>query len=731
MNQMIISRRNFLSSSVAVGGGMIIAFHVPTALASKLLPDGRKAIDGTEINAWLTIDPSGIVTVRTPQTEMGQGAFTSIPMMVAEELNVPWKDVRAAFADPNRHVRQNKVYKTTSTGGSRTVRSRHPYIMQAGASARERLKQAAANAWGVSRDLVNAEQGVLSHGSKKGTYGEFATAAAKINLDKEPKIKDPKDWWLLGTSVPRLDAKVKTDGSAVYPIDIKLPNMVYAAVKACPVPGGKLKSFDFGAIKDRPGVIAAIELKQKKAKPKNRDLHSGVAVVADSWWRARNALNIMPVDWDFGDGIDISNEVQRKEAEQFLKKGGELLVNKKGSAGFKLGNGVNVDEVPKLLAASDKIVTGEYHRPFETHATMMPPAAVADVKSDRVDIWTFSQDTSRSLGDAADQLGRDPKEVYVHQTFQGGGFGNGYCVDIVRQTVEISKQVKRPVQVIWPREEDIGQDSQRPPYWGKYTASLGSDGLPTALLTHLVGEEKALRYSARGVVNMPYLFPNRRHEGSAVRSNIPVGPHRAPGSNSNSFMIEQMVDELALAGGWDPLDWRIKMTEGNEPWQRVLLAMKEKAGFRTDLPKGEGMGVAVFESHGSICAACATVSVSRRGRLYVEKVSVFVNSGYVINPLNVREQIESAVVYELGTAMFGGLDIRDGRVRNTNFDSYNVMRIGDMPEVEVHLALSEDGWWGGIGEPGGPPVPPAVANAIFFATGKRIRTTPMIKVDLS
>ena len=722
-NKFKISRRSFIKSTAAVGGGILISFHIP-------MSKNVFASSNIEINAWLTIDPDGIVTVRTPQTEMGQGSFTSIPMMIAEELDVPWENIRASFADANRHLREDKIYKTTSTGGSRTVRSRHPYIMQAGASARERLKQAAANAWNTSRDKIIAKQGILSFGDNSAGYGEFANSAVDIVLDVEPEIKDPKDWWLLGRSTPRLDVKQKSDGSAIYPIDVSLPNMAYAAVRACPVPGGLLKSYDFEAVKNRPGVIAAVEFKQKEGKIKNRDLHSGIAVVADTYYRALNALNLMPIEWDFKNNDDVSNEGQLKEAKQFLSEGGDLVENTKGNPGFKIGNGVNVDKVPKLLAASNNIVSGEYHRPFETHATMMPPAAVADVKDDRVDLWAFSQKTAGSLLEAADQLGRDPKEVYFHQTFIGGGFGNGYCADISRQAVEVSKQIKRPVKLIWSREEDIAQDAQRPPYWGSYKAALGADGLPVALSTHIVGEEKSLRYSTRGVANMPYLFPNRRHESSAVRSNIPIGPHRAPGSNSNSFFVEQMADELALAGGWDPLDWRIKMTEGNEPWQRVLLKMKEVSGFRTDLPEGEGMGVAVFESHGSICAACATVSISRRGQLYIEKIDAFVNSGYIINPLNAREQIESAVAYELGTAMFGGLDIREGRVKNTNFDSYNVMRMPDMPIVETHFALSEDGWWGGIGEPGGPPIPPAVANAIFFATGKRIRSTPIIKHDL-
>ena len=724
MNQMNLSRRKFLQTSAAAGGGMMLGFHVPTAFASA---------GGVEINAWLTIDPMGIVTIVTPQTEMGQGSKTSIPMMVAEELDVPWENVRATWADANRHINNDNLYTTTSTGGSRTVAGRHPYMMQAGASARERLKQAAANSWGVSRDAVTAKQGILSSGSNSGTYGEFASAAAQVTLDKEPEIKSPKDWWLAGTDVKRLDVGEKSDGSAMFPIDITVPGMVYAAVEACPVPGGKLKSFDFDAIKGLPGVLAAIELKPTEGKKiGNTDLHSAITVVADSYWTARNALNQMPVEWDLGAGVDISNASQDAEARKFLELGeGTIVKNEKGNPGYNYGDGsLNPDAVPAMLASSSKLVTGEFHRPYETHATMMPPAGVFDVKDDRVDIWTFTQDTSRSLGHAADQLGRDTKDVYVHQTYLGGGFGNGYCVDIVRQGVELSKAMKLPVKLIWSREEDIAQDSQRPPVWGRYTASLGDDGLPTAIKIHMVGEQFSEKYAWRGVASMPYNIPNKRLVSSAVRSNIPVGPHRAPGANSNSFVIEQMADELAIAGGWDPLDWRIKMSEGNEKWQRVLLAMKEKSGFRTDLPDGQGMGIAIFESHGSIGGCCATVSVSKRGDLAVEKVDMFVNSGYILNPRNAREQVESAVAFELGAAMVGGLDIREGRIQSTNFDSYGVMRIDNYPEISTSFELSEDGWWGGLGEPGGPPMPPAVANAIYYATNKRIRQTPFTKAEL-
>jgi len=723
MNEMTLSRRTFIRTAVAAGGGMILGFSIPgmtPAVADVVMPEAWKdPAGGTEINAWLTIDTDGIVTVRCPHTEMGQGALTSVAMMIAEELNTPWANIRTVLADANRHVTRGEEYVNMSTGGSNLVRNRHPHIMAAGASARERLKEAAAQAWGVARADVKAEQGVLSAGGKTASYGEMASAAAAVTLDQEPAIKAYGDWWLIGTSVPRVDVQPKVDGSAIYPIDVRVEGMVYAAVRACPVPGGVLKSFNFDAIKDRPGIVAAVELKQTSTKMANPDMRSAIAVVADSFYRAKTALDLMPVEWDLGAGVQYSTESMNTQARQLLGESAEHFEAVRG------------DPRPMIEAAGDKVVVGEYYRPYECHATMCPPSAVADVKADRIDVWSFTQNVAAVLLVTADQAGMDPKNVFVHGTFQGGGFGNGNQTDVTRQAVEISKQIGRPVKVLWTREEDTTQARTRPPVWSRLHAVLGEDGLPTAMLTRAVGEVKNPAYADRGYVNMPYMVPNFRYERQVVPTNIPIGPNRAPGNNSNSYGLEQYVDEVALAGGWDPLEWRIKMTEGNERWQRVLLKMKEVCGFTTDLPKGRGMGIAVVESHGSTVGACVTVDVSRRGALFIEKVQIVSNSGYVLNPRNAEEQVSSTIAWELSHVLFGGLRVQGGRIQNVNFDNYKLMRLPDMPQVETVYANSEDQWWGGFGETAGPPTPPALANAIFFATGKRVRSTPIISEDLS
>lgn len=722
-----LSRRFFLKASAAAGGGLLIGFHMPLAEAARIeSKPWTSPPQGTEVNAWLAIGSDGTVTIRVPHTEMGQGGLTSVAMLIAEELDVPWTKVQAVFADPNRHLRNNKEYKVMSTHGSQLVMLQHPHLMQAGASARERLKEAAAQAWGVSRDQVEAKQGVLKAGNRTGTYAEFAAAAAKVKLDKEPEIKrDPKTWWLLGKPTQRLDIPHKVNGSAQYSIDIRVPGMVYAAVKACPVPWGAVKKYDFDAIKNRPGVIAAVELKAVPGKRGQPDMQNAVAVVADTYYRAKTALELMPIEWDFGDSV--------KQSTASLYQEGAKLLDQKGTVTKEDA------KAAEIIAASKKVVTAEYRRPFETHARMEPINATVHVQADRVDVWSPTQDQSAAVLLVADQLGRDPKDVYAHTMFLGGGFGGNGAggTGVTRQAAEISKQVRRPVKVIWAREEDIAQDKQRPLSMARLSASLGANGLPEALTSRAVWftqdgiNQFGPATADYAIYNMPYAIPHRHHERHNGKTHIPSSTHRAPGANQHGFFTETFVDEMALAGGWNPLDWRIEMTKHKPDYQLVLKTLKEKAGFRTDLPKGEGMGVAVVECHGTIAAACATVTVSRRGQLSIEKVLVVLDSGHVINPNAAAEQCEGSVCWELSHAWMGGLDLEEGRFTNTNFDTYNLLRFDQMPKVETVLAMSGGKKWGGLGEPAGPPAPPAVANAIFAATGKRIRSTPFRMHDLS
>jgi isoquinoline 1-oxidoreductase subunit beta len=721
-----LSRRTFLRASALAGGGLLIGFHMP-ADAARIDPKPWSAPpQGTEINAWLAIASDGTVTIRVPHTEMGQGGLTSVAMLIAEELDVEWAKVQAVFADPNRHLRNNKEYKVMTTHGSQLVMLQHPHLMQAGASARERLKEAAAKAWGVDRAQVEAKQGVLTSGNRSAPYAEFAAAAAQVTLDKEPEIKrDPKTWWLLGKPTQRLDIPQKVNGSAQYAIDIRVPGMVYAAVKASPVPWGTLKRYDFEAVKSRPGVIAAVELKAVPGKRGQPDMQNAVAVVADTWYRAKTALDLMPIEWEFGDAAKTSTASYYEEGKRLLEQKGTIT---KEDA-----------KAVEIVGSATKVLTADFQRPFETHARMEPINATVHVQADRVDVWSPTQDQSAAILLVADQLRRDPKDVYAHTMFLGGGFGGNGAggTAVTRQAAEISRQVGRPVKVLWSREEDIAQDKQRPLSVARLSAAIGDNGLPQALVS------RAAWFSQDGIdrigpatadyaiSNMPYKIPHRHHERHNAKTHIPSSTHRAPGANQHGFFTETFVDEMALAGGWNPLDWRIEMTKGMADWQLVLQTLKEKSGFRTGLPKGEGMGVAIIQCHGTIAGACATVTVSRRGQLTIEKIVVVLDSGHVINPHAAAEQCEGSVCWELSHAWTGGLDMEGGRFTSTNFDTYNLLRLTQMPVVETHFALSGGKKWGGLGEPAGPPVPPAVANAIFYATGKRIRSTPFRSHDLS
>ncbi len=721
-----LSRRKFMHTAAAAGGGLMLGFHIPV---SKAASAGAKVLtampDGVEINAWLSIDASGLVTIRVPHTEMGQGGLTSVAMLIAEELDVEWSKIQTVFADANRHVRNNKEYIVMSTHGSQLVRLQHPHLMQAGASARERLKEAAAKAWGVERSAVEAKQGVLKSGARTGTYAEFATAASKIKLDKEPAIKTPAQWTLLGKPMQRIDIRHKVDGSAQYAIDTRVPGMVYAAVKASPVPWGTLKSFNFDAIKNRPGIIAAVELKAVPGKRNQPDLQNAVAVVADSWWRAKTALELMPIEWDAGESGKTSNASYYAEGRKALDVKGTITKDDPRAL--------------EIIAASKKVVTADYERPFETHARMEPINATVHVQKDRVDVWSPTQDQSAAVTLVADQLGVDPKIVFAHTMFLGGGFGGNGAggTGVTRQAAEISKQVGRPVKVLWSREEDLAQDKQRPMALARLSASLGDNGLPTGLFTRAAWFtiDKQDRVGGAqadyGIYNMPYNFPQRHHDRHNLHTHIPSSTHRAPGANQMGFMSESFIDEIAIAGGWNPLDWRIEMTKDKPDWQLVLKTLKEKSNFRTDLPKGQGMGVAVVESHGTIAAACATVNVSRRGELSIEKIVIVMDAGHVINPHAATEQSEGSVVWEMSHAWLGGLELENGGFANTNFDTYNLVRMNQAPVVETYFASSGGKKWGGLGEPAGPPAPPAVANAIWYATGKRVRSTPLISHDLS
>ena len=712
MTNMELNRRSFIVTAAAAGGGLMLGMGSAKAVINERPWTSPTDKQGTEISHWVVIDPDGPVTVRVGNQEMGQGALTAVPMMVNEELAADWSMIRAEYADPNRHVLNDNLYGRMGTGGSGTVSRGRETLQQAGASVRERLKAAAAQAWGVERSQVAAKDSVLSAGNNSGTYAEFSTQAAAIQLPEEPTTKTPQQFDFLGTSVKRLDVPLKVNGAAQYGIDVRIPGMAYAAVATPPVRTGTIRSYDADAIADRPGVLEVVELVQNPEATGRTDVRPGIAVIADTWYRAKTALELMPMEWDNGPDANLNQAGLETMMTAALDQPGEITREEGSNA---LG----------IIEASGNALAADFFKPYEAHVCMEPMNCTVNATDERVDVYVSTQNPPSALGAAAGQLGVDPSRVFVHTTFLGGGFGRRFSHDEVKQAVEIARLTGRPLKMVWPREEDIMQGSHRPAGAGRVMAALGDDGLPTAIFSRNTSHRRALS-------EMPYAIPNQLHELNQTASHIPTTAHRAPGTNVNGFMSEQFVDEMALAAGWDPLEWRIEMTKDVPDWSLVYRTLKEKSGFTTDLPRGTGMGVAGLYDHGSIGAHAVTATVSRRGQVRVEKVVIVVDAGHIINPMNAAEQAEGGCIFELSHCLKGGLELNNGSfAANNNYDTYNLMRMADQPLIEVHFALSGGQKWGGLGEPGGVAVAPALANAIFFATGKRLRSTPVTKHDLS
>jgi isoquinoline 1-oxidoreductase subunit beta len=719
-----LNRRQFLLTTSVVGGAFVLGFFLPPRQAAAAViaeqPWTAPTSGGTEVNAWLVIGSDETVTIRVAQSEMGEGVFTSMPMLIAEELGCDWQKVHAEYASVNRSLRENRVYQRMATGGSGAVRRSREYLQQAGASARARLIAAAAQQWGVPANECRVEQGRVIHSTsgRQLNFGALAATAAQVKLDAEPPIKTADQFTLLGQSLPRLDVPGKVNGSAVYGIDVRLPDMLYASVMACPVFGGTLKRYDFEAIKSLPGVHTAVEVRH------------GIAVVADSFWRAKTALEVMPIEWDFGPHANASSESFRQTFREALDKPG-VVAKEEG-------------EALAVIKASAKVVEAEYEVPYLAHATMEPMNCTAQVTPERVDVWVGTQNPEGALAAAAEITQMAPENVYVHNCFLGGGFGRRSRSDDVRQAVTVAKALGgRPVKLIWTREEDMRHDAYRPMAAVRFRAALDATGTPVAYfnrsVTHSIlsafrpdDVKTGLdRTSIEGLANIPYGFRQLRIEHLIHNTPVPVWFWRSVGASQNAFAVECFIDELAHAGGKDAVELRRQLLQGHSDWLHVLDTVAQKANWGKSMPQGTAQGVAIAESYGSIVGEVAEVAVSKRGEVRVERVVCAVDSGHVVNPLTVAEQIESAVVYGLTAALYGQITIKNGRVVEGNFDDYQMLRLDGMPEVETHLALTGGSKWGGIGEPGVPPLAPALCNAIFRVTGKRVRSLPLSNHDLN
>jgi len=723
MNQIVktsVTRRQFVVASATAAGGLAISVAFPPLADAASIGPQAWGPDSApnEVNAFLAISPDGSILIRSPHQEMGQGAITALPMIVAEELECDWAKVKVEYASPARNLREKQVYGPMTTVGSRGVRTSWQMLLQAGASARVRLVQAAAQRWKVPANECEAANSKVVHktSGRSFDYGALAAEAGAIKLDKEPAIRSPEQFKFIGKSVPRLDTPLKINGTAKFAIDTQIPGMVYAAIAACPVFGGKLKSVDDTPAKGRRGVLQVVKL------------DNAVAVVADRFWRAKEALALLKPEWDTG-------EAGKTDSAQFAKLYRDTLDGPMVSA----RNDGNVDAE---FAKGGKIVEAVYEAPHLAHATMEPLNATVHLESDKLDVWLGSQTPMGSIRQAAAASGLKPEQINIHNCFLGGGFGRRSINDEMRQAILVAKQVGKPVKLVWTREEDVTQDRYRPQAAVRMKTALGANGMPTAFDAKIaVGsilrstginkvESGVEAQAVEGFANIPYAIPSLRVGCMLKNTHVPVMFWRSVGSSQNAFFVESYIDELAHAAGQDGYKFRRALLAGKSDFLGVLDKIAEKSDWGKPLGQGRGRGIAIHECYGSIIGQVAEVTVSHKGEVRVDRVVAAVDCGHVVNPGIVEAQIQSGVIYGLSAALYGEITIKDGRVEQTNFDSYQVVTLADTPKIEVYFALSGGKKWGGIGEPGTAATAPAVANAVFAATGTRARSLPLKNVKL-
>lgn len=720
-----LTRRYFLLTATSAAGGLMLGIgtdfteaRAATVVAQPWNEDNAYAAN--EIDAWIAIDPDDSILIRYQRSEMGQGSMTALPMIITEELHCDWSKVRIEYASPNRNVRENKVYGAMFSNGSRSVRASQKKMQQVGASGRERLIAAAAARWNVPAAECTAASSVVTHAPSGRTlrYGELTADAAKIKLAQEPAIKTPDQFTFIGKPMPRIDVVHKIDGSAKFGIDAQVPGMVFAAINACPVPGGKLKSVDESALAGAPGVLAVVKL------------DNAVAVVADgSYWRAKQALARLHPEWDGGEAASVDSD---KLSQEFRAALNDTMVSAR-----------NDGDVDPALSGGAKIFEAIYETPYLSHSPMEPLNATVHLQPDRLDVWVGTQAADEATEAAAKAAGLEPEKVYVHNGFVGGGFGRRDASDEIVQAIEIAKVVKKPVKLVWTREEDTRQDKFRPHAVVAFKAAAGADGLPTAWsmrvvtssIWNSVGRKPPTKgpepQSVAGLADNGYKVPNMRVEALIKNTHLPVWFWRAPGANQHVFALESFLDEIVTASGLDPYQVRRKLLEGKPDWLKVLDTAAEKGDWGKPLPRGTARGIAICEDTDSLCAQVAEVTVKPNGELKVNRVTVALDTRYMVNPQTIAEQAEGSVIFGLTAALFGKITIKNGIPVQGNFDTYRMVRLAEAPKIDVHLVPSGGKVWGGAGEPATPPIAAAVANAIFAATGKRIRTLPISDHDLS
>jgi isoquinoline 1-oxidoreductase beta subunit len=718
-----LSRRSFLIATAAAGGGFALGFKVPFGGDTA---DAAVLATPPEVNAWVVIAPDDRVVIRIARTEMGQGTMTGLAQMVAEELECDWAKVVTEFPTPGQNLARDRVWGNYGTAGSRGIRESQDYVRKGGAAARIMLIQAAAEDWKVPVSECSAAASVITHkpSGRKTSYGKVAAAAAKLEPPKDVPLKDPKEWKLIGKPVKRLDTAPKVDGRQVYAIDLKLPGMVNAAIRECPVFGGTVKSFDGAKVASMKGVRKVVQVGT-----------SAVAVVADHWWEAKVALDALPITWDEGPNAKVSQASINAFVASGLDAAEAFVGNEQGDA-------------KGAIAKAARKVEAVYSYPYQHHATLEPMNTTALYTADKCTVWVPTQNGEGAMATASEASGVPLKQCDVYKTMPGGGFGRRTTHDYVTQAVLIAKQMPgTPVKLVWSREEDMTHGRYHPITQAKMVGAFDDSNNLTALHMRIAGQS-ILSYvmpqnlqngkdpvqfqglnpgGAEGVFG--YTIPNLLIDHAMRNPHVPPHFWRGVNNNQNAIYLECFIDELAHAAKQDPLEFRRKLMTKHPKHLAVLNAVAERAGWGKPAPQGVYRGLAQHMGYGSYVAACAEVSVSDKGELKIHRIVAATDCGYAVNPAQIERQVAGSFVFGLSAALYGECTVKDGAIEQRNFDTYNVMRMREMPKVET-IVMPSGGFWGGVGEPTIFVAAPAVLNAIFAATGKRIRTLPIKNQNL-
>jgi isoquinoline 1-oxidoreductase subunit beta len=717
MTQIIdISRRGFIVSASATAGALVIGMPLRSA----------KAQAAPEVNAWVVVKPDDTVVVRIARSEMGQGTLTGLCQLVAEELECDWAKVTWEYPTPGQNVARNRVWRNFSTGGSRGIRESEQYVREGGAAARLMLVQAAANGWGVPAADCRVSKGVISHpaSGRSTTYGKVAAEAAKLTAPAQVTLKKPSDWQIAGKSLLRVDTADKLNGKQIYGFDLKLPGMLNCAVRACPVFGGRIGSIDEAKVTGMPGVKRVLRADERT-----------VAVIADTYWQAQSALNALPIVWDEGPNAKVTSA----DIDAMLKEG---LAAEQAFEGSRQG------DAKVAIAGAARKIEATYSYPFQNHACMEPMNATALWTPDKCEVWCPTQNGEAAFGAAVQASGHPAAKVEVYKIHLGGGFGRRGRSDYVIQAVNIAKQMPGvPIKVLWSREEDMAHGTFHPITMCKMTGGLDAQGNLVGLHMRISGQSILAGVNPQGLQNgrdpvvfqglnpggaegpFGYSIPNLLIDHAMRNPHVPPGFWRGVNLNQNAIYVECFLDELALAAGVDPLQFRLRMMNNHPKHKAVLEAVAKGIGWDKPAPAGVHRGLSQIMGFGSYVAAAAEVSVASDGKIKVHRIVASTNPGHVVNPQQVEAQIEGSFVYGLSAALYQECTVKDGRIVEANFDTYPVMKIDEMPKVESIL-IPDGTFWGGVGEPTIAVAAPAVLNAIFAATGKRIRNLPMKNTDL-